>query len=87
MHAPLKRRRIYTKSTRWITYKVKQLMRERDRLKNRAAMDKNLWLSYKLLRNKARLKDSWSHNWLTVEQLIQFDVQNNQQAMSKKPLG
>ena len=22
---------------------------------------------------KARLKDSWSHNWLTVEQLIQFD--------------
>ena len=23
--------------------------------------------------DKARLKDSWSHNWLTVEQLIQFD--------------
>ena len=23
--------------------------------------------------DKARLKDSWSHNWLTVEQSIQFD--------------
>ena len=23
--------------------------------------------------NKARLKDNWSHNWLTVEQLIKYD--------------
>ena len=52
VHAPLKCRRMSKKSTPWITYKVKQLMRERDRLKNRATMDSTLWPSYKVLRNK-----------------------------------
>ena len=52
VHAPLKCRRISKKSTPWITSTVKQLMRERDRLKNRATMDSTLWPSYKILRNK-----------------------------------
>ena len=43
--------------------------------------------------DNVRQKDGWSHNWLTVEQLIKFDQSIttykiiNRQAMSRKPLG
>ena len=41
VHAPLKCRGVSRKSTPWVTPKLKQLMGERDQLKNRAAID--LW--------------------------------------------
>ena len=68
VHAPLKYRRISKKSTPWITYKVKQLMWELDRLKNRAAMNSTLWPSYKVLRNKVtnELRKCVQHFYNTI---------------------
>ena len=54
VHAPIKKRkRVWVRApTPWITPSVKQLMRERDRVKGQAERDHTLWPEYKRLRNK-----------------------------------
>ena len=69
VHAPLKRRKIYKKSTFWITPQVKQLMRERDQLKTRATNDSTVWPQYKVLRNKVMLNTWYSRRFDNKQRL------------------
>ena len=52
VHAPLKRRKVSSNNTPWISPLIKNLMRERDQAKKRAEKDHNVWPRYKKLRNK-----------------------------------
>ena len=52
VHAPLKRRKVSSNHTPWISPLINNLMRERDQAKKRAEKDHNVWPRYKKLRNK-----------------------------------
>ena len=54
VHAPLKTRKGITRHapSPWITPRIKNLIRERDRAKKKAERDRSIWPEYKRLRNK-----------------------------------
>ena len=52
VHAPLKRRKITSHHSPWITVEIKNLMKERDLAKKRSEKDASYWSDYKKLRNK-----------------------------------
>ena len=54
VHAPLKTRKGITRHapSPWITPRIKNLIRERDRAKKKAERDRSIWPEYKRLRNR-----------------------------------
>ena len=52
VHAPLKRRKVSSNNTPWISPSIKNLMTKRDQAKKRAEKDHKVWPRYKKLRNK-----------------------------------
>ena len=54
VHAPLKKRKGMTRHvpSPWITPRIKNLIRDRDRAKKKAEKDRSIWPEYKHLRNK-----------------------------------
>ena len=54
VHAPLKTRKGITRHSPspWITPRIKNLIRERDRAKRKAEKDRSIWPEYKRLRNR-----------------------------------
>ena len=56
IHAPLKKRRVGSASTPWITPEIRKLMRERDAAKKATKTHPEKWNTYKLLRNKVTQK-------------------------------
>ena len=56
VHAPLKRRKVSSNNTPWISPSIKNLMKERDQAKKRAEEDHNVWPRYKTLRNNVTIE-------------------------------
>ena len=56
IHAPLKKRRVGSASTPWITPEIRKLMRERDAAKKATKTHPEKWNTYKVLRNKVTQK-------------------------------